>query len=73
MAKAKTNQRTIPEGKTSYSGNMDTTTFDKLKTIAMAHGKTQSEVYQMAFDKFIELYEKKNGPIDTRWRKDIKL
>lgn len=71
--KKKANPRTIPEGKTSYSGNMESTSFEKLKAIALAHGKTQSEVYQMAFDKFIELYEKKNGPVDISPKKDIKL
>jgi len=71
--KTRSNPRRIPEGKTSYSGNMTTATYEKLKAIALAHSNTQSEVYQLAFDKFIELYEKKNGPVQQIQKKDIKL
>ena len=54
--------------------NAPTTNVDKLKTIAHLHGQNNSDVYNQAFAKFIELYEKKNGPvkIDAK-KKNIKL
>ena len=38
-------------------------TFAKLKTIAAMAGVTYNEVYNLAFKKFIEIYEAKNGKI----------
>jgi len=47
---------------------------DKLKAIAHNHGQNNSDVYNQAFVKFVELYEKKNGPVKTGpKKKDIKL
>lgn len=68
------NPRSIPEGKTQINGNIPTPVFNKLKAIAALHTYSQTEVYILAFEKFIELYEKKNGPIKAGpAKKDIKL
>lgn len=63
MAKAKNNPRSIPEGKTQINVNVPVSVYDKLKAIAIVHGQTNSEVYNLALEKFIELYEKKNGTV----------
>lgn len=48
--------------------------YNKIKTIAFEHGQTQNELYVMALEKFVELYEKKNGPVDTApKKKEIRL
>lgn len=48
--------------------------YNKIKTIAFEHGQTQNELYVMALEKFVELYEKKNGPVDSApKKKEIKL
>lgn len=74
MAKKKSNPRQIPEGKAQVNFNMLTGQLDKMKAIALLHGLNQSEVFNQAVDKFIELYEKKNGPVKTDQKKrEIKL
>lgn len=65
MAKTKNNPRSIPEGKTQINVNVSVSVYDKLKSIAIQHGQTNSEVYNLAFEKFIELYERKNGTVKT--------
>lgn len=57
------NPRSIPEGKTQVNLNMPTALHEKIKYIAFAHEHGNSEVYIQAVEKFIELYEKKNGVI----------
>lgn len=37
----------------------------KFKVLAATHGDTQNDIYIQALEKFIELYEKKNGVIKT--------
>lgn len=74
MAKKKSNPRQIPEGKTQVNFNIATGQLDKMKTIATLHGLNQSDVFNQAVDKFIELYEKKNGPVKpSQVKKEIKL
>jgi hypothetical protein len=74
MAKAKSNPRQIPEGKKQVNFNIPTIQLDKIKAIAAIHGLDQSEVFNQAVDKFIELYEKKNGPVKPgQHKKEIKL
>jgi hypothetical protein len=74
MAKKKTAPaRVIPEGKTQVNFNIPVDQFEKLKVIASLHTLTQSDVFTQAIDKFIELYEKKNGVIKTGQKKEIKL
>lgn len=74
MAKKKSNPRQIPEGKAQVNFNIPTGQFEKIKAIAGNHGLNQSEVFNQAVDKFIELYEKKNGPVKTgQQKKEIKL
>jgi penicillin-binding protein-related factor A (putative recombinase) len=69
MAKSKSNPRSIPEGKTQVNFNLPESSAEKMKAIAFAHGQTQSEVYNLAVEKFIELYEKKNGSVKTTIKK----
>lgn len=72
--KAGGNPRTIPEGKTQVNFNAPVSIIEKLKQIAYEHGKDNAEVYNLAFEKFIEQYQKKNGPIKPGTKKkDIKL
>ena len=74
MAKKKSNPRQIPERKAQVNFNIPTGQLDKIKTIAVLHGLNQSDVFNQAVDKFIELYEKKNGPVKTDLKKkEIKL
>jgi hypothetical protein len=48
--------------------------YEKFRTIAFEHGVTQNDLYNQALAKFIELYEKKNGPVQVGpKKKDIKL
>lgn len=67
--KAGYNPRTIPEGKTQVNLNMPTALHEKIKYIAFAHEQGNSEVYIQAVEKFIELYEKKNGPVKVPAKK----
>lgn len=74
MAKKKSSTRQIPEGKAQVNFNISTGQLDKMRTIAGLHGLNQSDVFNQAVDKFIELYEKKNGPVQTGpKKKEIKL
>jgi hypothetical protein len=62
-------RRVIPEGKTQINVNIPVSVYEKMKAIAALHGHTHSEVYNLAFAKFIELYEKKNGPVKPSAKK----
>jgi NRPS condensation-like uncharacterized protein len=74
MAKKKSSTRQIPEGKAQVNFNIPTGQFEKIKAIAGIHGLNQSDVFNQAVDKFIELYEKKNGPVQPGpKKKEIKL
>lgn len=55
--------RVIPEGKKQVNLNVEETTLEKIKQIALKEGVPFTEIYNLAFAKFIELYERKNGPI----------
>lgn len=65
MAKAY-NQRSIPEGKKSVTFNIDLAQLERVKDLAFKEGVTDSDIYNAAVKKFIELYEKKNGKIKPR-------
>lgn len=68
------NPRTIPEGKKQVNFNASVSVIDKLNQVAFEHNKDNAEVYNLAFERFIEQYEKKNGPIKPgSKKKDIKL
>lgn len=74
MAKAKGektgyNPRSIPEGKTQVNLNMPTALHEKIKHIAFTHEQGNSEVYIQAVEKFVELYEKKNGVVKPMAKK----
>lgn len=77
MAKAASkgnNPRVIPEGKTQVNFNAPCIIVEKMQTIAFQHKYKNSDVYNQAFEKFVELYEKKNGPVKPAVKKkDIKL
>lgn len=60
-------QRVIPEGKTQVNFNIDITLLEKVKDLAFWEGGlSNSDIYNRAVEKFIELYEKKNGRIKPR-------
>jgi hypothetical protein len=64
MAKAQsTPQKKAPEGKVLISVNVPIAQVDKLQNIAHQARTTYAEVYNKAFDKYIELYEAKHGKI----------
>ena len=46
--------------------NVPVDLLEKVQTIASVEGLAFSEVYIVAFQKFVELYEKKNGKIKPR-------
>lgn len=41
----------------------------KFKILAVTHEETQNDICLLALEKFIELYEKKNGPVKTTAKK----
>lgn len=57
----KNKARTIPSGKVQVNYNMDGDKAEKFKTIAFNHGIAQSDVYNKAAEKFLQLYEKNMG------------
>ena len=59
-------QRTIPAGKKQENFNIDTALLEKVKDLAYAVNSPRAEIYNKAVEKFIELYEKKNGKIKPR-------
>ena len=72
--KTRGNPRSIPEGKTKVNFNVPDTIFKKLRAIAHKHEYSNTDVYNQAFEKFVELYEKKNGPVQiVAAKKEIKL
>lgn len=72
MAKAKTK---VSEGVTQVGVKaIPIEIFEKFRTISFEHGVAQNDLYNQAFAKFIELYEKKNGPVQIGpKKKEIKL
>lgn len=55
-----------PDGKIPIFVNVPELTVEKLKHISHAEGVTYAETYNKAFDKLIELYEKKFGKIKLK-------
>lgn len=67
MATAKkTGNRVIPKGKTQENFNIQIEILEKVKDLAHATNTSRAEVYYAALEKYIELYEKKNGKIKPR-------
>lgn len=58
--------RTIPEGKTQVNFNINNTNLEKIKSIASAEQVSNADLYNLAVEKFIEQYEKKNGKVQIR-------
>lgn len=65
MSKAKSggNKRSIPDGKTQVNFNIDNEALEKVRTIASVERVNNSEIYNRSVDKYLELYEKKNGKV----------
>lgn len=60
------NPRSIPTGKRQVNFNAPETVLDKVEGIAYIEGVSNSVVYNRALEKYIELYEAKNGKIKPR-------
>jgi hypothetical protein len=74
MAKATKDTKSVVKEKAPVFFNTDSEILDKLKTVASTNGWNNTDVYNLAFEKFIELYEAKNGKIKPGVKKkDIKL
>ncbi len=66
MAKIKSgggNKRTVPEGKTQVNFNIENNALEKVRTVAAKERVSNSDIYNLSVDKYLELYEKKNGKI----------
>jgi hypothetical protein len=66
VAKQQTKQRVIPDGKSQVNFNITKETLEKVKSLAFWEGVANSDIYNKAVEKFIELYEKKHGKIKSR-------
>ena len=68
MAKSKrpSNPRVIPEGKVQVNFNVDIQILEKAKAIAGLETLSNSEVFNTALEKFVELYEAKHGKVKIR-------
>lgn len=75
MAKSKSggNPRSIPEGKTQVNFNINNGTLEKVKVLSLAEGVTNSDIYNRSVEKFVELYEAKNGKIKPVKSKGLDL
>lgn len=58
--------RSIPEGKTQVNFNINNSNLEKIEAIAYLENANKSELYNLALERFIEAYEKKNGKIQPR-------
>jgi len=63
MAKSSGNKRQIPQGKTQVNFNIKNKVLEQVKNLAFWENVNHSDVYNNSVEKFIELYEKKNGKI----------
>lgn len=61
--KTKNVPRVIPVGKTQVNFNIDDAILGKVKAISFAEGVNNSELYNLAVKKFVEVYESKNGKV----------
>lgn len=72
--KVGSNPRSIPEGKTQVNFNVPNTIIEKMRAIAHNHKYQNTDVYNQAFETFVNLYEKKHGPVKViAAKKEIKL
>lgn len=55
--------RVIPAGKTQIGVNVEDLLLGKLRAIAEKEAVSYAEVYNLAFQKFVEAYEAKNGKV----------
>jgi hypothetical protein len=62
---AKSN-RVIPVGKTQENFNIDKSLLESVKDLAYSLNTSRAEVYHAAIEKYIQLYEKKNGKLKPR-------
>ncbi len=60
------NPRTIPADKTQVNFNANAESLNKLRIIALNEQMTNTELLNLALDRFIEDYEKKNGKIKAK-------
>ena len=58
--------RSIPKDKTQINVNVKNEILAKIRTIGDTEGVTYAEIYNLAFEKFVQLYEKKNGKIKAK-------
>ena len=58
--------RIIPAGRTQENFNIKNDSLEKVKDIAAAENTSKADIYNRAIDKYIELYEKKNGKVKPR-------
>ena len=67
MATVKRNKpRVIPEGKVQENFNIKESLLEKVKDLAYAENASKTDVYNAAIEKYVELYEKKNGKVKPR-------
>lgn len=64
--KKHTNRRIIPSGKVQENFNIKSELQEAVKDIAHAENISKSDLYNLAVEKYIYLYEKKNGKIKKR-------
>jgi len=59
-------QRVIPQDRTQINLNAKSEVLEKLKYIAFAEGVSNTDIYNLAFDRFIEAYESKHGKVKPK-------
>lgn len=65
VAKKKSpNPRTIPPDKSQVNFNVDAELLEKVNAIAFRESVNKTELFTLALQKFVELYEDKNGKIN---------
>jgi len=58
--------RTIPDGMRQINFNLPLEVFNKVESLAYVEGVSNSEIYNRAIIRYIELYEGKNGKLKAR-------
>lgn len=59
-------QRVIPDGKVQQNFNLKADLLNKVRDLAFWENTSLADIYNAATEKYIELYEKKNGKIKPR-------
>ena len=66
MATPKNSVRSIPEGKTQVNFNLSNSILEKVRSLASQERVSNSDIYNLSVEKYLELYEKKNGKIKVK-------